>query len=104
MAESTTAKKAIIMLAYDKHGGWFQNILRFYRKPIIDREMAIIIARHRIWAERPNYKSVELIEVDGDSEEVFYAPDGERRGYTPFYTVNLLRVSEHGYKLDEERA
>ena len=101
--ENTTVKKAIIMLSYDRDGDRFEDVLRSNGELITDRGVAIKIARDHIWFERPRYRSIDLVEFDGDTEEDFYAIEDEDGGYTPFYTATLPRARKNSYKLNEKR-
>lgn len=99
--ENATAKKAIIMLSYDKEGGRYEDVIRFNGEPETDREMAIRIARGHI-EDESSCDSVDLVEFEGESEEDFYELEMEKGGYAPFYTASKVR-GKYGYKLEESR-
>ena len=97
MADNATAKRAIIMISYDKGGGRYEDVIRFNGEPETDREMAIRIARGHI-EDEPSCLTVDLVEFVGETEEDFYALEEEEGGYTPFYTASKVR-GKYGYKL-----
>lgn len=101
MADNATAKKAIIMIYYDKGANRFETVIRVDEKPITDREMAIVIARYHLENE-PSCLTLELVEFDGESEEDFYELVREHGEYTPFYTAIKVRM-KYGYKIEESR-
>ena len=102
MADNATAKKAIIMISYDKGGGRYEDVIRFNGEPETDREMAIRIARGHI-EDEPSCLAVDLVEFEGESEEDFYELEMEKGGYTPFYYAIKVR-GKYGFKIEEERA
>lgn len=76
----------IVRVRYNDGGDRFEDVMN-----VASREEAIREAIYNFEFNKGYYKSVELVECEGESIEDFYKMEEENGGYNPFWDMKESR-------------